>query len=273
MLLALTVRVVDLLKVDEFIGVQPITGPVSTAYIIDTTNQTESTTAIAKTIVVEATTRRLNAAFTDEAFQDIQTYDHINLEVELISALSIELADEINLEWISTLDKVAHEKQVPSYATKLITVIDDELLSIAERNNRGPGNWIVTSIQMIKRMGLEAIDIQKQNSPLIFDPDYGSLQMGRTFTFMGMFKEHTKVFFSPYLKDNEALIGYKGESVIDTAVLYTPYVPLMMSTSVINHLTYASEQRFMTRYGSYIGENASNYYTKLTFGVSQTSSN
>jgi hypothetical protein len=229
---------------------------------------------------VEAKSRKLQAGWTIEAMQDIQSQHGLDIENEMTQALSTEIIQEIDNEIITDLLSLAgtvaaFDGSVPGAPgyyrptfvgdrlANLGVIINYVANEIARKTRRGAGNFIVVSPMMVSVL-------QTANKSVWAPATEGSFKSPTNTMLVGTLNGTIKVY--SYLWNNvqstnvggsgndTILVGYKGgNGETDTGYFYCPYIPLMSSGVVINPTTFQPVVSLMTRYG------------KATFTHQQTS--
>ncbi len=268
----------------HLVGVQPMNGPVGLAYTLqykatdkaEDEDDTEEVGAldwdkpgrkITLEIIkqaVEAGARKLQAGWTIEASQDLVAFHGLNIEAEMIQALSREISQEINAEIIENLkilggdaDVIKLEGTEETKEMLLSIGINRHCNEIARKTRRGAGNFIVVSsatatlISESKKMNFEA------------DTSHPSGYMS-DLMLTGKINGGIRVFSALNFPDDEILVGYKGgNGEVDAGYIYCPYIPLMSAGVVVDATTFQPLVTLMTRYGKATIENAEDYYSNI----------
>jgi hypothetical protein len=244
---------------------------------------------------VEAYTRKLQAGWTIEAMQDLQSQHGLDIEAELTQGISAEIVQEIDAEIIADLLSLAGTTGAFDYATtgssgeympayvgdrfsNIGVVINAVANEIGRKTRRGVGNFIVVSPMIVS--------VLQSASKSVFAPAVeGSFKGPNNTQLVGTLNGSIKVYSylwnqvgsaaydgaSPGASDS-ILVGYKGgNGETDAGYFYCPYVPLMSSGVVINPTTFQPVVSLMTRYGkaaftnstTSLG-NSADYYGKIT---------
>lgn len=241
---------------------------------------------------VEAGTRKLQAGWTIEAMQDLNSQHGLDLENEMTQALSAEIVQEIDAEIIKDLIALAGTAATfegavggpagniyaPAYVgdrlANVQAMINYVANEIGRKTRRGAGNFIVVSPMMIS--------VLQTASRSVFAPAVEGSFKGPNNTYLaGTLNGSIKVY--SYLwndvqatevggtGDDTILVGYKGgNGETDSGYFYCPYVPLMSSGVVVNPVTFQPVVSLMTRYGkttftdanTSLG-NSADYYGKI----------
>lgn len=227
---------------------------------------------------VESTSRKLQAGWTIEAMQDLQSQHGLDLETEMTKALSAEIVQEIDAEIIA--DLVALAGTVESFdgagagvyggtGNYKPTFIGDRLANvgvlvnrvaqeIARKTRRGAANWMVVSPMVVSVLQSAAKSVFAPAVEGSFKGPNNTMLVG---TLNGTIKVYSYLWnqagagiqlgASPAAAvDDLILMGYKGgNGETDTGYFYCPYIPLMSSGVIVNPVTFQPVVSMMTRYG------------------------
>ena len=239
---------------------------------------------------VEAGTRKLQAGWTIEAMQDMNSQHGLDLESEITKAVSAEIVQEIDAEIIGDLLSLAGTVRTYDHAATSSPAytphfagdrfahigirINEVANEIARKTRRGPGNFIVVSPMMVS--------VLQSAAKSVFAPAVeGSFKGPNNTMLVGTLNGQIKVYSylwnqaqpgaSAPLGSDQILVGYKGgNGETDAGYFYAPYIPLMSSGVVINPVTFQPVVSLMTRYArvaftdphSSLG-NSADYYGKV----------
>lgn len=229
---------------------------------------------------ITAGSRKLQARWTVEAAQDLNSQHGLDLESELTAALSTQIAHEIDNEILTDLMALAATVQTFDFAAipagvtanylgdryaHLGILINKMANEIGVKTRRGPGNWLVGG-HLITSM------LQSAAKSVFAPAVSGSFADPIGNRFVGTLNGQIKVYsYNWGLQDawqlstagsttgmvnamgdvgEEILIGYKGgSSELDTGYFYCPYIPLMSTGTVMDANTFSPAISLMTRYG------------------------
>jgi len=246
---------------------------------------------------VEARTRKLQAGWTMEAMQDMDSQHGIDVESELTKALSAEIVQEIDAEIITDLLSLAGTVRTydfnatggsngyaPAFVgdrfANLGVRINEVANEIGRKTRRGTGNYIVVSPMIVS--------VLQSAAKAVFAPAVEGSFKGPNNTYLaGILNGQIKVYsylwnaaqptdgevFSAGqgLGNDQVLVGYKGgNGEVDAGYWYAPYIPLMGTGVVVNPVTFQPVMSLMTRYGKValtdkttsLG-NSADYYGKI----------
>lgn len=214
---------------------------------------------------VEAGSRKLQAGWTIEAMQDLNSQHGLDVESEMTKALSAEIVQEIDSEIIQDLLGLAGTVRTfdfdnslgPDYApawvgdrySHLAVYINEIANEIARKTRRGAGNYIVVSPVLVS--------VLQSAAKAVFAPAVeGSFKGPNNTMLVGTLNGTIKVYSYIWNQEqfagsspNRILVGYKGgNGETDAGYFYCPYIPLMSSGVVVNPDTYNPSISLMTRY-------------------------
>jgi len=245
---------------------------------------------------VTAGSRKLQARWTQEAAQDINAMHGLDIESELVAALSAEISHEIDNEIITDLTALAGVVATYDFAAapagfapnyigdrfaELGVLINKVASEIGARTRRGAGNWLVGSHLAISMLQSASKSVFAPAVSGNFDSPVGNKMVG---TLNGSIKVYS---YNWGIGDawtigggadtltgangEDILIGYKGgSSELDSGYFYCPWIPLMSSGVVTDANTFMPAVSLMSRYGkatftntsSSLG-NSSDYYGRI----------
>jgi hypothetical protein len=247
---------------------------------------------------VEAGSRKLQAGWTIEAMQDLQSQHGMDLEAEMTKALSTEIIQEIDYEIISDLRALAgtidtfDAAGAGAYGTGgnyTPTFIGDRLANlgiiinrvaneIGRKTRKGAANWLVCSPMMVTVLQAAAKSVWAPAVEGSFKSPTNTFLAG---TLNGTIKVYSYLWNQagagvdlsvPGVRADDLILGYKGgSSETDAGYFYCPYIPLMSSGVIVNPVTFQPVVSLMTRYGKAVFTNtatslgnSADYYGKIT---------
>ena len=72
---------------------------------------------------------------------------------------------------------------------------------------------------------------------------------------VGSLNGRYKVYVDPYAPTESAIIGHKGDSLLDTGYIYAPYVPMQLTPVIYNSANFAPVRGIITRYAKKVVNN------------------
>lgn len=222
---------------------------------------------------IEAKTRKLQAKWTIEADQDAKALHGIDIEQEMVAALSDEIVRDQDQELLTELRGLAGSTFAFDMAnadgryagekyTALTIGMSEMSATIADKTKRGGASWMVVSMNVLTAM--------RHANNGSFVPATGDIQARNTL-FAGTFNGTIKVYVDLRASGDTILMGYKGASELDCGFVYCPYIPLMQSDVITDPTSYDPRVSLMTRYAlcdftdtsTSLG-NSADYYAKST---------
>jgi len=232
---------------------------------------------------IKANSRKLRMLWSAEATDDLRAIHGMDAEGELVAGVASEVALEIDRELImdmyagavasgnsavfdadpGTVNPVDHYRNILTPCTKVSQ-------EIGKRTLRGPGNWMVTSPQAsVLFAALEAHGDFKS----LFSPGPGPAGQGTlgqaaptppqgpegfgVFT-MGVLQNRWTVYIDPLFPNDKILVGLKGRTFLDAGMVYAPYVPLQVTSTVLDPDDMQFRKGMRTRYAKKLTNN--NFY-------------
>lgn len=138
--------------------------------------------------------------------------------------------------------------------SNLLAVINFASQDIFKTTHRGPGTWMLTS-PVIGAL-LESAAKLEGGLPSADGPT----NMGKNVQFRGKFAGKYDLYIDPLYPEDEILMGYKGNSPMDTGFVYCPYIPLQQLPTVVDPQTFQPRKGLLTRYGKAAVAPASRFY-------------
>ncbi len=258
----LAVKVLDeIMILREFVGFQPMQGPVGLIYKLRYKEKNEDgTKRLTLEVVshaVEAMSRKLHARWTIEAVQDLKVQHEIDIEDEILQALASETAHEIITEVLHDIQKKVKKVEFTS-GDQLNLHIMKAANDIAKRTRRGAGNFVILSVT-----SLVLLQLSNNSSYVPMTDDEKSKYSSKSFLrYVGTLNKTMKVFVDPFF-DGDAIVGYKGSTDTDCGFIYSPYVLIMNTGVVMDPQTFSPLVGFLTRYGKTMDDSCKSYYVTL----------
>lgn len=194
------------------------------------------------TQTTEPMSRKLSAAYSLEAADDLQALDGLDIETEITQTLGDQILRDLDRELIGELNSLAGTVEAFDFANvdgryageklaALTIAIDNLSAQIAMKTRKAGATWMVVSQRVFTAL--------KNASNTTFVPvnnfsaaNGGDLRISSSL-FVGTFGAGVKVYVDPYAEGDVLLMGYKG-SELDAGLVYSPYIPLSSSGVVRN---------------------------------------
>lgn len=218
---------------------------------------------------IVAKTRKLKASWTPQASYSMKSYQQVDVEQEITDMLSTHITTQIDLEILSMLinnvDTVGHWSAIPGKEYNSTTnafedvtsynIIDKSMWfrtlgikvqdvsnSIHQKTMRGGANFMVVSPKV-------ATIVQSMNG---FSSDFdgkdgmGNISIG--VQKIGSIDKRITVWVNPYTVSNVALLGYRGNSFLETGAVYAPYIPFIATPVIFDPVTLTPNKGIMSMY-------------------------
>lgn len=219
---------------------------------------------------ITAKTRKLKTKWTDEFAQDLNAYHSLDAEAELTSMLSEYISHEIDLEILDMLIKNAQTTEY--WSAKNNTFWNGtSFVTLTASNNTGfynsQGEWFQTLGTKIQKVSNEIHRLVLKGgganfmvvSPTVSTvlesiPGYAANTDGTKMQYamgvqkIGTLNSRFTVYKNPYMTENLILLGYRGSQFLETGAVYAPYIPIMMTPTVIDPENFTPRKGIMTRY-------------------------
>lgn len=208
---------------------------------------------------VEPKNRKLSAAWSLEANDDLRALDGLDLEGEVASSLADEIMRELDRELITDLTGLAGTVQAFDFTnvdgryageklSSMLISFDNLSAQIAMKTLRTGATWMVVSQRVFTGMKNAA------NSTFV-PANNGELGLSSSL-FVGTYGSNVQVYVDPYLETDSVLMGRKGSGEVDAGYFYLPYIALESSGAVRNPETMDWRIGMRTRYGTYASTDA-----------------
>lgn len=228
---------------------------------------------------IVAKTRKLRAIWTPEFAQDLNAYQNIDAEAELTGILGEYITQEIDLE---ILDMVMQNAAFTDYwSTRIGYEYNGSSFAAITANLTAytQGTWFQTIGTKIQKMSNRIHQSTVRGganflvcSPLVAtilesipgyaaDTDGNQAQFGMGVQKIGALNNRFQVYKNPYMKENVILMGYRGNQWLETGAYYAPYVPLIMTPTVLDPDNFTPRKGVMTRYAK--GMTRPEFYGKI----------
>jgi len=211
-------------------------------------------------------TRKLKAVWSFEAQQDLRSQHNLDAEAELTQILAKEINLEIDREIITDLRKNAGTVATWDFATALGDTIKEKYeslyIKIVEVSNiihrktlRGGANWIVTSPEVASIFETATAGFAPAPSNT-FENTMGV-------QYVGAVNNRWRVYKDPLFPRGTILMGYRGDSYMDSGYFYCPYVPLTQTPVVLDPDSFCPRRGVLTRYGKKLLREGAKFYARI----------
>jgi len=217
---------------------------------------------------VSAITRKLKTSWSLEAAQDLKSVHNIDAEATLTDLLGDEIVAEIDREIINDLIIASSIRATHNFATAAgasVNFVDRniallyktlEVANVIHRTTlRGPANWMVTSADIASKF--EQLNDFRGSDALATD----GIDIG--ITNAGSIQGKMKLYKDPLFPNCKILMGFKGNSALDSGYFYAPYIPLLSTPTVLDPNSFTPNKGVMTRYGKKLIEDGGLFYATI----------
>lgn len=186
---------------------------------------------------IMATERKLRARWSLEAAQNLNALHGLDAEAELVGVMAEVIKFELDREIINDLFNFASagntqwDKTTPpnvSYVEHKLTLVDAFIANsnqIFSGTRRGQANWIVS--------GVSVCDVIE--SLPTFSANAGALQTQANTGVIeiGTLNNRWTIFKDPFFPATKWVMGFKGNSFLDTGYVYAPYIPIYTTPTIV----------------------------------------
>ena len=216
---------------------------------------------------IAAKTRKLKAVWSYEAQQDLRSQHNLDAEAELTAVLAQEINLEIDREILQDLRLNAGTVAAWDYSTALGDTVKEKYESlyvkVVEVSNvihrktlRGGANFIVTSPEVASIFETATAGF----APAPSETFTSSLGI----QYVGTVNNRYRIYKDPLFPTSQLLMGYKGDSYMDSGYFYCPYVPLTQTPVVLDPESFCPRKGILTRYGKKLLREGAKFYARLS---------
>lgn len=216
---------------------------------------------------IAAKTRKLKAVWSYEAMQDLRAQHNLDAEAELTAVLAQEINLEIDREVLSDLRNNAGTIAVWDFNTALGDTIKEkyeslyvkvvEVSAVVHRKTlRGGCNWLVTSPEVASVFETATAGF----APAPSETFTSSLGI----QYVGTINNRWRLYKDPLFPQGSILMGYKGESYMDSGYFYMPYCPLTQTPTVLDPDSFTPRKGILTRYGKKLLRDGAKFYARMS---------
>jgi hypothetical protein len=216
---------------------------------------------------IAAKTRKLKAVWSYEAQQDLRSQHNLDAEAELTAVLAQEINLEIDREVLGDLRNNAGTVASWDFNTALGDTIKEkyeslyvkvvEVSNVVHRKTlRGGCNWLVTSPEVASIFETATAGF----APAPSETFTSSLGI----QYVGTVNNRWRLYKDPLFPSGQILMGYKGDSYMDSGYFYCPYVPLTQTPVVLDPESFCPRKGILTRYGKKLLREGAKFYARLS---------
>ena len=186
---------------------------------------------------VIAETHKLRARFSLEASQDLQALHGLDADAELVGIMAEKVKQEIDQAIINELYRGAKagnavwDANVPAgvswteHVLSLRSTFVGNSQAIFKATKRGQGNFLVVGTDVASIIEVLPF-FEADPAMLTTQPTAGVMKIG-------VLDKRWTVYKSPYMPSTKWLMGWKGTNFLDAGYVYSPYVPIQATPTVV----------------------------------------
>lgn len=216
---------------------------------------------------ITAKTRKLKAVWSYEAQQDLRSQHNLDAEAELTAVLAQEINLEIDREVLTDLRNNAGTVAAWDFNTAMGDTIKEkyeslyvkvvEVSNVVHRKTlRGGCNWIVTSPEVASIFETATAGFAPSPSET-FTSSLG-------IQWVGTVNNRWRLYKDPLFPAGQLMMGYKGDTYMDSGYFYCPYVPLTQTPTVLDPESFCPRKGILTRYGKKLLREGAKFYARLS---------
>ena len=204
------------------------------------------------TAIITTRPRKLKGVYSLDAGYDLKMSQGIDIDDALLEAAAQELKNEVDAELIMTAyaqarhtiswnDNYDNQSALISkrdYYEDFIDCIVRGSTIILNTTKRVEANWLV--------VGKRGADVLSFIAAPRFIASGDTTSIGPRF--LGTLDGKWKVYVNPFMPNDDFLLGYKGNTLIDAGLIYAPYL-LFFATETIMLEDFLGRRGFATTYG------------------------
>jgi len=200
---------------------------------------------------IRAESRKLKSLTSVEASDDLRALWGRDIDADLVATMADELTAEIDREILGTaFNAVEPEARVkwdratssgitdPGHLKALTIQMSRASQFIHRRTQRGAANWCVTSSEVAALLntmdGFQAVD-----EGHVYQ---GGIVRG------GVMNRQWVVYVDPQFPADKVLMGFQGSSILDTGIIYSPYVPMEITPAFLDPNDLSLRRAIRTRH-------------------------
>ena len=142
----------------------------------------------------------------------------------------------------------------------LLALINIASQDIYKSTQRGAGNWLLCAPVVAS-----ILESSARLQGCIDRTDGPTNMCKNGVSYVGKFMGRYDLYVDPLYPEDEILMGYKGNSPMDSGYVYAPYIPLQGLPKVVDPQTFQPRKGLITRYGKASITPESRFYRIIRF--------
>jgi len=200
---------------------------------------------------IQAESRKLKSLASVEAADDLRALWGRDIDADLVAHMSDEMTAEIDREIAGTaLNAVEPGAMLhwdratpsavsdPEHLQSLLIRMSEASHLIHRRTQRSSANWVITSSEIAALL---------DTMPGFASVDEGHVYQGGLMK-GGVLSRKWVVYVDPMFPSNEILMGYQGPSILDTGLIYSPYIPMEITPNFVDPNDFSLRRAIRTRH-------------------------
>jgi hypothetical protein len=200
---------------------------------------------------IQAESRKLKSLASVEAADDLRALWGRDVDADLVAQMSDEMTAEIDREIVGTVLNAVESTAVipwdrsppsavsdPDHLKSLVIRMSAASQIVHRRTQRAPANWCITSSEVAALLetmdGFSAID-------------EGHVYQGGI-TKAGVLNRKWVIYVDPVFPSDKILMGYQGPSILDTGIIYSPYIPMEITPNFVDPNDMSLRRSIRTRH-------------------------
>lgn len=200
---------------------------------------------------IKAESRKLKSLASVEAADDLRALWGRDIDSDLVATMADEMSAEIDREIVGTAlsavedpAKVVWDRSTPTgvsdpeHLKSLVIRMSRASQIIHRRTQRGAANWAICSSEIAALLdtmeGFQSVD-----DGHVYQ---GGISKG------GILSKKWAIYVDPVFPINKILMGYQGPSILDTGLIYSPYVPMEITPNFVNPQDFTLSRAVRTRH-------------------------
>jgi hypothetical protein len=200
---------------------------------------------------IRAESRKLKSLASVEAADDLRALWGRDIDADLVAHMSDEMTAEIDREIAGTALNAVEPNAIldwdratpsgvsdPEHLQSLLIRLSEASQLIHRRTQRSSANWIITSTEI-------AALLDTMNGFASVDDGHvyqGGIMKG------GVLNKKWVVYVDPMFPQDEMLLGFQGPSILDTGLIYSPYVPMEITPNFVDPNDFSIRRAIRTRH-------------------------
>lgn len=200
---------------------------------------------------IRAESRKLKSLASVEASDDLRSMWGRDIDADLVAHMSDEMTAEIDREIAGTCLNAVESDAIltwdravpsgvsdPEHLQSLVIRMSEASHLIHRRTQRQQANWIITSSEIAALL---------DTMPGFSSVDEGHVYQGGIVK-GGVLNRKYVIYVDPQFPPDTILLGYQGPSILDTGVIWSPYVPMEITPNYVDPNDQSLRRSIRTRH-------------------------